>query len=195
MSSPTPLEKSPHTPHILIIDEINRANLAKVFGELYFLLEYRDESIALQYSPDNTFSLPKNLYLIGTMNTADRSIALVDAAMRRRFAFVSMHPRHEPVRGLLRRWLGQHPEYGDEAAQLLDVLNDLLVDRDFAIGPSYLPKKSIYERPDGLERVWRTEILPLLEDLHHGEGVDVADVYGLAALRARVGSGGDDTRS
>ena len=88
--------------HFLIIDEINRGNLAKVFGELYFLLEYRDEAITLQYQRDEDeekFSLPRNLYIIGTMNTADRSIALVDLALRRRFYFVEFHPDDEPVRG------------------------------------------------------------------------------------------------
>ena len=89
---------NPSTAYILIIDEINRANLAKVFGELYFLLEYRDQSISLQYSPDKEFILPENLFLIGTMNTADRSIALIDTAMRRRFAFVELDPRIPPVR-------------------------------------------------------------------------------------------------
>ena len=69
--------------HFLIIDEINRGNLAKVFGELYFLLEYRDEAITLQYQQEDEekFSLPSNLYIIGTMNTADRSIALVDLSV------------------------------------------------------------------------------------------------------------------
>ena len=92
---------NPSTPYILVIDEINRANLAKVFGELYFLLEYRDESIRLQYSPDKQFTLPQNLFIIGTMNTADRSIARIDSAMRRRFAFVELDPRIPPVEGLL----------------------------------------------------------------------------------------------
>ena len=80
--------------HFLIIDEINRGNIAKVFGELYFLLEYRDKEISLLYQrePGETFSLPENLYIIGTMNTADRSIALVDLALRRRFYFVEFHP-------------------------------------------------------------------------------------------------------
>ena len=99
---------NPSTAYILIIDEINRANLAKVFGELYFLLEYRDQSISLQYSPDKEFVLPENLFLIGTMNTADRSIARIDTAMRRRFAFVELDPRIPPVRGLLARWLSEH---------------------------------------------------------------------------------------
>ena len=91
--------------YFLIIDEINRGNLAKVFGELYFLLEYRDQPIQLQYS-NESFELPENLYIIGTMNTADRSIALVDLALRRRFHFVEFHPDKVPVKGLLERWLG-----------------------------------------------------------------------------------------
>src|ERR1700691_5002779 len=70
---------NPTTSYILIIDEINRANLAKVFGELYFLLEYRDEAISLQYSPKEEFTLPESLFVTGTMNTADRSIARIDA--------------------------------------------------------------------------------------------------------------------
>ena len=90
--------REPNAKHFIIIDEINRGNLAKVFGELYFLLEYRDEGIRLQYS-DDLFSLPPNLYIIGTMNTADRSIALVDLALRRRFAFVEFDVGKEPVNG------------------------------------------------------------------------------------------------
>ena len=80
----------PQANHYLVIDEINRGNLAKVFGELYFLLEYRNRDIRLQYQSDEDedFSLPENLHIIGTMNTADRSIALVDLALRRRFYFV-----------------------------------------------------------------------------------------------------------
>jgi 5-methylcytosine-specific restriction protein B len=173
------------TPYILVIDELNRANLAKVFGELYFLLEYRNESIGLQYSPDDKFDLPRNLFLIGTMNTADRSIALVDTAMRRRFAFVEMHPREEPVRGLLRRWLARNG-YDDQPARLLDALNEQLADREYAIGPSYLMKPMVHTRTGGLERVWRTEIMPLLEELHYGEGLDLETTYGLAALRRRL---------
>ncbi|MFI8419449.1 DUF4357 domain-containing protein [Streptomyces sp. NPDC085479] len=173
-------EGNRHIPHFLIIDEINRANLAKVFGELYFLLEYRDRGVQLPYSGDD-FALPPNLFVIGTMNTADRSIALVDAAMRRRFAFVELSPRTEPTSGLLRRWLTSQ-ERDSEPADLLDALNSRIDDADFRIGPSYLMKKGVY-RDGGLERAWRTKILPLLEEHHYGEGVDIEKRYGLSALR------------
>ncbi|MEV6740603.1 DUF4357 domain-containing protein [Streptomyces sp. NPDC051104] len=173
-------EGNRHIPHFLIIDEINRANLAKVFGELYFLLEYRNKSVRLTYSGDD-FALPPNLFVIGTMNTADRSIALVDAAMRRRFAFVELSPRTEPTSGLLRRWLVREGKDA-EPADLLDALNSRIDDPDFRIGPSYLMKKGVF-REGGLERTWRTKILPLLEEHHYGEGVDIEKRYGLAALR------------
>lgn len=173
-------EGNRHIPHFLIIDELNRANLAKVFGELYFLLEYRKRTVRLTYSGDD-FGLPPNLFIIGTMNTADRSIALVDAAMRRRFAFIELSPAEEPTKGLLHRWLaaeGRDPE----PALLLDALNARIEDLDFKIGPSYLMKPSVY-RDGGLDRTWRTKILPLLEEHHYGEGIDVKRRYGLVTLR------------
>ncbi|MBW8483941.1 DUF4357 domain-containing protein [Actinomadura parmotrematis] len=180
-------EGSRHIPHFLIIDEINRANLAKVFGELYFLLEYRTRSVRLTYSGDD-FALPKNLFVIGTMNTADRSIALVDAAMRRRFAFVELSPRVEPTSGLLRRWLAKE-KHGSETADLLDALNDAIGDPAYQVGPSYLMRESLYSGSGGLERTWKTKILPLLEEYHFGEDVDVVQRYGLDALRAKVAGG------
>jgi 5-methylcytosine-specific restriction protein B len=174
----------PQRPYFLIIDEINRANLAKVFGELYYLLEYRDSGIQLLYRPGKPFSLPQNVFLIGTMNTADRSIALVDAAMRRRFAFIELHPDDEPVRGLLRRWLMEHGK-DTERSDLLEALNSRIEARDFKIGPSYLMKADA-ERAGGLDRVWKYSILPLMAEHHHGrlrpEQVELK--YGLRALRA-----------
>lgn len=175
---------NPENVYVLIIDELNRANLAKVFGELYFLLEYREQAVALQYSPEDEFSLPRNLLLIGTMNTADRSIALVDAAMRRRFYFVEFFPQRPPIEALLRAWLLQRNR--DEApADLLDELNARLDDEDFAVGPSYLMNDEA-SSPEGLERIWRHAVLPLLEEHHFGTGVDVAARFGLAALRKAV---------
>ncbi|MFF0158130.1 DUF4357 domain-containing protein [Streptomyces sp. NPDC005263] len=176
-------EGNRHVPHFLIIDELNRANLAKVFGELYFLLEYRRQTLRLTYSGDD-FSLPDNLFIIGTMNTADRSIALVDAAMRRRFAFVELSPRTEPTSGLLRRWLAGK-EKDAERADLLDELNSRIDDVDFQIGPAYLMKPGV-DREGGLERTWRTKIIPLLEEHHYGEGVKIEKRYGLASLRAAL---------
>lgn len=177
-------EGNRHIPHFLLIDEINRAYLAKVFGELYFLLEYRNKSVRLTYSGDD-FALPPNLFVIGTMNTADRSIALVDTAMRRRFAFVELSPGTEPTSGLLRRWLAREGRES-EPADLLDALNSRIDDSDFRIGPSYLMRKGVY-REGGLERTWRTKILPLLEEHHYGEGIDIEKRYGLAALRESFG--------
>jgi 5-methylcytosine-specific restriction enzyme B len=180
----------PEEPHVLIIDEINRGNLAKIFGELYFLLEYRDKAIDLLYSSaeetGQPFTLPKNLLIIGTMNTADRSIALVDAAMRRRFAFIELHPETQPTSQVLRRWLAAK-ELSDDPARLLEELNARIEDRDFKIGPSYLMRPSIHNDPAGFARVWRTQILPLLEEHHYGDGIDVNQRYGLDVLRYRLG--------
>jgi 5-methylcytosine-specific restriction protein B len=171
----------PGRPYLLVIDELNRANLAKVFGELYFLLEYREETISLQYS-DQPFTLPKNLFVIGTMNTADRSIALVDAAMRRRFAFVPFFPSEEPIAGLLRRWLHRQG-FPPAAADLLEELNRRLGDDEIAVGPSYLmtPRAAT---DAGLDRIWRSAIMPLLEEHFYGTDTDVAARFGLPALRS-----------
>lgn len=189
-------------PYVLVIDEINRGNLAKVFGELYFLLEYRDRAVELQYSEsdEKPFTMPPNVFVIATMNTADRSIAMVDAAMRRRFAFVELHPDAPPARDLLRRWLDTRPEVPaevkDRAVSLFTELNARIEDRDFRIGPSYLMRGSIYDGDvdAGLARVWRTKILPLLEEHHYGDGTSVSDRYGLASpasLRRAPGVAGE----
>ncbi len=176
---------NPADPHVLIIDEINRANLAKVFGELYFLLEYREQSVELLYSDDG-FSLPKNFYLIGTMNTADRSIALVDAAMRRRFAFLPLHPSEAPTRGLLRGWL-LAKGLPNRNADLLDELNSRIDDADFKIGPSYLMRPAVYE-PGGLSLTWETAILPLLEEHYYGQldRGEITQRFGLTAVASAV---------
>ena len=120
-------ERTPDATHVLVIDEINRGNLAKVFGELYFLLEYRgsEHEIRLQYS-DKSFNLPENLWIIATMNTADRSIALVDAALRRRFYFVPFYPDEAPVEGLLRRWLAENKPDLLWLADVVDEANNRL---------------------------------------------------------------------
>ncbi|MFA1550735.1 McrB family protein [Actinomadura chokoriensis] len=177
----------PSDPHVLIIDEINRGNLAKIFGELYFLLEYRDKGVVdLLYGGDDGigFTLPRNVVILGTMNTADRSIALVDTAMRRRFWFVELHPEEPPTSEMLGRWLTEN-KHSDEPARLLAALNACIEDREFRIGPSYLMNETATTEK-GLDRIWRTQILPLLEEHHYGDGTDVRATYGLKALRNRI---------
>ena len=92
---PNITDKIPLKPYVLIIDEINRANLSAVLGELIYALEYRGEAVQSMYAidDDNTLVLPANLYIIGTMNTADRSVGHIDYAIRRRFAFVDVLPK------------------------------------------------------------------------------------------------------
>ena len=184
----------PAAPYVLIIDEINRANIAKVFGELYFLLEYRDEYVGLQYSPEADFRLPTNLFIIGTMNTADRSIALVDAAIRRRFSFIEMHPDSEPVASLLDKWLAANHR-DRRRADLLRALNAQIgaEDRDFQIGPSYLMRDDA-DTDRGLERIWDYDILPLLEEHYYGrlDRTQVRERFGLAALRSRRAASADE---
>ena len=164
--------------YYLIIDEINRGNIAKVFGELYFLLEYRDTPMRLQYS-DEPFSLPPNLYIIGTMNTADRSIALVDLALRRRFYFVEFHPNEEPIKDLLRRWLTKHGQ-DTRVADLVDRANAELKDHHAAIGPSYFMKKDLDET--SVRRIWKHSILPYIEERLFGE-IDRVKEFDIDKLR------------
>ena len=174
--------------HFLVIDEINRGNLAKVFGELYFLLEYRDQKIRLQYQRDNEedFSLPSNLYIIGTMNTADRSIALVDLALRRRFYFVEFHPDDEPVRSALRRWLKLKAPGMEWVADVVDRTNQKLSDdRHAAIGPSYFMKAGLNEA--SVERIWKHSVLPYIQERLFGEG-DRLGEFDLDELRESEGS-------
>jgi 5-methylcytosine-specific restriction enzyme B len=187
----------PDQAFVLIIDEINRANLAKVFGELYFLLEYRDEAVDLLYSGDDEgFTLPKNLYLIGTMNTADRSIALVDSAMRRRFAFVALDPDTEPTKSLLGRWSDKQG-LGGTAAALLAELNRRIEDPDFRIGPSYFMKSEDPGAHDieRLDRIWRTSILPLLQEHHYGEWDSIKRRYQLKSLLAAISGPADPAQA
>lgn len=143
--------------HVLIIDEINRGNIAKVFGELMFLLEYRDRQVALPYSGAE-FSIPDNVYLIGTMNTADRSIALVDFALRRRFHFYHFGAD----RDVLLRWIDAHGCPVPYLPALFDAVNRAIDDRDYQIGFSHFMKPGLTETD--LRRVWRYSVEPYLEE-------------------------------
>ncbi len=156
---------SPDQTHIMIIDEINRANLPKVLGELLYLLEYRDEKVQTLYRPDDGFALPPNLWFIGTMNTADRSIALVDAALRRRFHFVPFFPDRWPIEDLLQRWLeakGEPTWVAELVAQVNDELKDELGGSHLLLGPSYFMKENLDEQ--AVRRIWEYNIEPFIED-------------------------------
>lgn len=183
---------NPGKPYVLVIDEINRANLAKVFGELYFLLEYRQATVRLQYSPAEAFNLPPNVLFIGTMNTADRSIAMVDAAIRRRFAFVELHPDEEPISSVLNKWLKKRDRVDDVRPALLRALNEAIgeSDHDFKIGPSYLMRPGA-DHVSGLDRVWDHDLLPLLEEHFVGRlsRAAVRSRFGLPAIRLLMSAG------
>lgn len=155
-------QDNPAQNFILIIDEINRGNLAKVFGELYFLLEYRDEEVILQYgNSKEPFKLPTNLKIIGTMNTADRSIASLDAAIRRRFAFIDLKPDVKPVGDVLSLWLAENslPTYIND---IHVYINERINDSRFKLGPSYFMRKDIVKT---LDYVWNYEIMPQLNEI------------------------------
>ena len=171
---------NPGETHVLIIDEINRANIARVFGELYFLLEYRDRDVSLQYSAE-PFRLPSNLLIIGTMNTADRSIALLDAALRRRFYFIPFFPMEPPIEGLLQRWLNRNNPDMHWVADVVDRANELLDDRDGGIGPSYFMRQDLNER--WVRLIWEHQILPYLEE-HFFGAPDRLEDFQLDALRS-----------
>ena len=167
--------EAPDKQHVMIIDEINRGNLPRVLGELLFLLEYRKESVQTLYRPEEPFELPENLWFIGTMNTADRSIALVDAALRRRFHFVPFFPDSGPMAGLLRRWLrdrNQPAWVGDLVDAVNDELKRELGGSHLLLGPSHFMKEygsSLDTQRERLRRIWEYNIEPFIEDQFFGD--------------------------
>lgn len=142
---------------VLIIDEINRANLSEVFGELMYLLEYREQEIYLAGS-QSKFKIPDNVYLIGTMNTADRSIALVDFALRRRFAFIKIAPNYETIS----KFHQQHTKLKvDGLTTTLKELNQVIDDENYHLGISFFLTEHLAA---DIEDIWRMEIEPYLEE-------------------------------
>jgi MoxR-like ATPase len=143
---------------VLIIDEINRANLAQVFGELMYLLEYRDKKIRLAGNREQ-FSIPKNVRIIGTMNTADRSIALVDHALRRRFAFIELRPNYQ----VLRRYHEKHKTDFpiEKLIQEITALNRAIADKHYELGISFFLTENLDKH---IADIWQMEIEPYLEE-------------------------------
>ena len=156
-------EDNPDATFILVIDEVNRGNVAKILGELYFLLEYRNEEVSLQYSGEG-FSLPENLWFIGTMNTTDRSIALVDAALRRRFYFFGFFPDEAPIQGLLDRWLDKHNQGAKWVTRLVETANEELGDRHLGIGPSHFMNKNVALDESRVRFIWEQAVIPYIEE-------------------------------
>lgn len=161
---------------VLIIDEINRANLARVFGELMYLLEYRDKEIPL--AGGRSLRIPDNVRLIGTMNTADRSIALVDYALRRRFAFLPLYPQYEVLEHF-------HSGTGFPVQRLTDVLKELnarIGDRHYSVGITHFLRTDIAEQ---IEDIWRMEVEPYIEEYFFDQQ-DKADAFRWERIGERI---------
>lgn len=171
-------QRNPDKDYFFVIDEINRGNLSKIFGELMMLIEHdkrgEEFQVPLTYSrtSDERFYVPKNLYLIGTMNTADRSLSLVDYALRRRFAFVSLKPQFESKKfAITLAAAGAASVLIQKIVDLMIELNsDIATDNrnlgpGFCIGHSYFcPADGVRLDDDWFREVIESEIRPLLEE-------------------------------
>ena len=159
---------TPDKDFFFIIDEINRGNLSKIFGELLMLIEnsYRGKEIKLAYT-DELFTVPKNLYIIGMMNTADRSLAMIDYALRRRFSFFEMYPGFA-TEGFKSYQLSLANERLDKLIQGIQVLNEAISSDDslgngFCIGHSYFCNQTEFSM-EWLENVVEYDIEPMLKE-------------------------------
>lgn len=159
---------TPDKDFFFIIDEINRGNLSKIFGELLMLIEnsYRGKEIKLAYT-DELFTVPKNLYIIGMMNTADRSLAMIDYALRRRFSFFEMYPGFA-TEGFKSYQLSLANERLDKLIQGIQALNEAISSDDslgngFCIGHSYFCNQTEFSM-EWLENVVEYDIEPMLKE-------------------------------
>ncbi|MGV0757265.1 AAA family ATPase [Empedobacter brevis] len=174
-------KRDPFNKYALFIDEINRGNVSQIFGELITLIEEdkrlgNDEAIevTLPYSKEK-FGVPRNLYIIGTMNTADRSVEALDTALRRRFVFEEMPPKYD-LEGL------QQELYGFKAADILETINkriEKLLDRDHLIGHAYFINKNETTIIDSFYK----NIIPLLQEYFFGDYGKIGLVLGSGFVR------------
>lgn len=181
-------------PYVFIIDEINRGNISRICGELITLIEESkrkgeadERSVILPYS-GLPFSVPSNVYIIGTMNTADRSIALLDTALRRRFSFVEMMPDTEVLKDI-KIEVPEMPDTVDKKAgkstidiqKLLEIINqriEVLYDREHTIGHAYFCGLKKTATLDGLKNVFKKSVLPLLQEYFFDDYEKIAMVLG-----------------
>ena len=168
-------ENNPQSKYVLVIDEINRGNLSKIFGELLMLIEAdkrgEEYQLSLTYAPAEKFSVPENLYLIGTMNTADRSIAMVDYALRRRFSFLSLMPEFNKRFDNALKSAGFSKKLRKNIIDRISALNeDIRSDKNnlgdgYQIGHSYFcPDGSKPYNDNWYNRKIKYEIEPLLKE-------------------------------
>ncbi|NLL90966.1 MAG: AAA domain-containing protein [Ruminococcaceae bacterium] len=165
--------------HVFIIDEINRGNISKVFGELITLIEgtkrigaKEELRVTLPYSKQ-IFGVPDNVYIIGTMNTADRSIAIIDVALRRRFKFIEMLPDSSILEDIV--------VDGIDIAKMLDTLNKritILLDRDHTLGHSYFLKLKDNPSIEHLADIFQYEIIPQLQEYFYDDYEKIRLVLG-----------------
>lgn len=177
-------DQSTAVPYFLIIDEINRGNISKIFGELITLIEKdkRDKiKIRLPYS-QKEFSLPSNLYIIGTMNTADRSIAVLDTALRRRFFFKEIEPNNEIIKSE-----NQLIDDDLDLAVLFNILNEKItvkLDRDHRLGHSYF--LAVFRIAD-FRIIWYYQIIPLLMEYFYNDPESIASIITDAFIDKKTG--------
>ena len=179
---------NPGKNYALFIDEINRGNIASIFGELITLIEEdkrlgadNELEAVLPYSRE-PFGVPKNLYIIGTMNTADRSVEALDTALRRRFTFIEMRPDAELVAS------SQPANLNVDLAKLMETINariERLLDHDHAIGHAFFLK--VKDLPS-LQRVFKNEILPLLREFFYGNPAKIGLILGERFVTKKTGN-------
>lgn len=172
-------------PYVFIIDEINRGNISKIFGELITLIEDtkrlgKDEqtSAILPYSGEE-FSVPANVYILGTMNTADRSIALMDTALRRRFSFIEMMPDVALLKNITVSENGVAVNIGD----MLDIINkriEFLFDREHTIGHAFFMKLKTIHNPsvEMIGEIFKRSVVPLLQEYFYEDYEKIQLVLG-----------------
>jgi 5-methylcytosine-specific restriction protein B len=170
--------------YVLIVDEINRGNMSKILGELITLLEpdkrlaSRNElKLPLSYSPTHRFAVPPNLHVLGTMNTADRSIALMDVALRRRFTFEELMPDAGVIRSTLQARVPSKA-FIELVVDVFDALNDrirFLYDRDHQLGHSYFLEVTDV---GSLRQVFLDRIVPMLQEYFYGAWDKICIVLG-----------------